>query len=151
VSRRKWIILGACLLSLTVGAELIVRFWSSSKGCVQVVNQGNAAIDDLVVSYGGTKITVGRVPAGQSTHVWFTPIGKATLVLAFNQKGNALKGFHYEDFDPAEMARTGFKLVLVVEDKQVQRFMDEDQSRKPLNNLAETVKEWFLSDVEPPR
>ena len=109
MTRRKWIILGVLLLLLTIGAELLVRPWNPSKGRVQVVNQGDATMDDLVVSYGETKVRVGGLAAGQSTNVWFTAAGKGTLSLEFNQKGNPMKGFQVQDFDPAENLANGFK------------------------------------------
>jgi hypothetical protein len=151
MSRRKWIISGAVVLLLTVGAELVVRPWYSSKGSVEVVNQGNATMDDLAVSYGNTKVALGRLAVNQSTNVWFTAAGKGTLTLEFNQKGNAMKGFQVQDFDPRENLRNGSKLVLVVKNNRVERFMDEDESRTPLQNLLESVREWFMSDLGLPR
>ncbi len=79
-TRRNWFILGgSLLLLLTVGAELLVRSWNSSKSCVQIVNQGESAIDDLVVVYGQTKVRVGRLGSGETTKVWFTAAEKGTV------------------------------------------------------------------------
>ena len=114
MTRRKWIILGALLVLLSIGAELVVRPWNSSKGCVQIVNQGDDPMDDLILSYGGTKVRVGGLGAGQSTNVWFTIGGKGTLNLEFKQKGNPMTGFQVPDFDPAENLADGLRLVLVV-------------------------------------
>jgi hypothetical protein len=147
MSRRKWIILGASLLLLTVGIELTVRPWDSHKGCVQIQNDGNTPIDDLIVSYADTSVTVGTVSAGQSVNVWFTAAGKGTLTLEFKQEGNPLKGFAVEDFDPDDNARNGVKLALIVKNNEVVRFMEDDQSQSPFWNLVQTVKDWFLTDT----
>ena len=147
MTRRKWIILGALLVLLTIGAELLVRPWNSSKGCVQVVNQGDAAMDDLILSYGDTKVRVGRLGAGQSTNVWFTAAGKGTLSLEFNQKGNPMKGFQVQDFDPAENVANGFKLVLVVKNNRVERFMEDDESTTPLKSLMETHQRMVRAGI----
>ncbi len=149
MTRRKWIILGVLIVLLTIGAELLVRPWNSSKGCVQVDNQGDAAMDDLVLSYGETKVSVGRLGAGQSTNVWFTAGGKDTLSLEFNQKGNPMKGFQVREFDPAENLANGLKLVLVVKNDRVERSMEDDQSTTPLKSLMESVSGFFELDSRP--
>ena len=68
MTRRKWIILGAILLVLTIGAEFVVRPWNSSRGRVQVVNQGDTPMDDLVVSYGDTKVRLGTLSGRPVDH-----------------------------------------------------------------------------------
>jgi hypothetical protein len=153
MTRRKWIILGVLLLLLTVGAELLVRPWNSSKGRVQVDNQGDAAMDDLVVNYGGTKVRVGRVATGQSANVWFTVGSKGMLTLEFNQKGNPMNGFQLEEFDPAENLANGFKVVLVVKNNRVERFMEDDDrpTTTPLQSLLESVSGLFDSELPPQR
>jgi hypothetical protein len=148
MTRRKWIILGALLFLLTVGAELLVRPWNSSKGRVQIDNQGDAAMDDLILSYGGSKVRVGALGTGQSANVWFTAGRKGTLALEFKQKGNPMTGFQVEDFDPAENLANGFKVVLVVKNNRVERFMDDDHpSTTPLQSLLESVGGLFDSEL----
>ena len=100
-----WIILGA-LAAPDDRGELLVRPWNPSKGCVQIVNQGDATMDDLVVAYGETKVRVGAARHGQSTNVWFTAAGKGTLSLEFNQKGNPVNGFQVQDSTRARISRT---------------------------------------------
>lgn len=143
MTRRKWITFGAILVLLTIGGELVVRPWNWSKGRVQVVNQGDAPMDDLVVSYGESKVRAGRLKAGQSTTVWFTAAGKGTLGLEFNQKGNPMKGFQVQDFDPQENLSEGLKMVLVVKENRVERFMEDDESTTPLKSLTDSVRGWF--------
>jgi hypothetical protein len=152
MARRNWIILGGViLLLLTVGAELIVRPWNPSKACVQIVNQGDAAMVDLVVVYGETKVRLGRLGAGETTSAWFSAAGKGSISLEFNQHGNPMKGFQVTDFDPIDNITNGFKLVLIVKNDQVERFMDDDPTRTPFKALMENIKSWFVSEVSIPR
>jgi hypothetical protein len=143
MSRRTWIVLAVVVLVLAIGAELGVRRWNTPKGCVQIVNQGDAMLENLVVTYAETKIPVGSVAASQSTSVWFTPAGKGTLSLEFQQKGSPLNGFQVADFDPAQHRRDGFKLMLVVKSNQVERFMEEDENGSSEWNLPDRFKEWI--------
>jgi len=143
MSRRKWTILVSLVILLTVGAELVVRLWSTTKGCVQVINEVDGPMEDLVVRYAGTKVDLGWLGAGQSTKVWFTAAGRGILTLEFKQKDNPLKGFQVQDFDPAENSRTGSKLVLVIKSNRVERFRDEDETSINLQNLSERIREWL--------
>jgi hypothetical protein len=144
MTRRRWLILGALLLLLTIGGEFLIRPWNSSKGSVQIVNQGESTINDLVVTYGHTRVRVGQLAAGRSTNVWFTPAGKGTLGLEFHQKGNPMNGFLVEDFDPTENLANGLRLMLVVKEDRVERFMDDEQvSSTPWKSLTDVVTGWF--------
>jgi hypothetical protein len=152
MARRNWIIVGGIfLLLLAVGAELAVRLWSPSKACVQITNQGDAAMDDLVVVYRETKIRLGRLGAGETTNAWFSAAAKGPLTLEFNQNGNPMKGFQIADFDPIDSIENGFKLVLAVKKDQVERFMDDDPSRTPFKSLLDNVLSWFEAEVSAPR
>jgi hypothetical protein len=152
MARRKWFILGGIvLLLLTVGAELVVRPWNPSKACVQIVNKGDAAMEDLVVAYGETKVRLGRLGSGDTTNAWFSAALKGPVTLEFHQNGNPMKGFQIPEFDPIDSIQNGFKLVLVVKKDQVERFMDDDPSRTPFKSLMDNVKAWFESEVSIPR
>jgi hypothetical protein len=152
MTRRNWIILGGVLLLLmAAGAELVVRLWNPSKACVQIVNQGDAAMDDLVVVYRETKVRLGRLGSGESTNAWISAAAKGPITLEFNQNGNPMKGFQVTEFDPIDSIQNGFKLVLVVKKDQVERFMDDDPSRTPFKALMENVTSWFESEVSMPR
>ena len=59
-------------LVLAVGSELTFGRLRTPKGCVLIVNQSDAAMDDLIVSYGGTDVAVKRLGQGESINVWFT-------------------------------------------------------------------------------
>jgi hypothetical protein len=148
MSRRSWIIIATLVLLLVVGAEVVVRTWRSPKACVQIVNQGEAAIDDLVVSYAQTQVRAGKVGAGESAHVWFTAGKPGALRIDFRQKGNPLSGFQVPDFDPIENRSAGLKLVLVVKTNLVQRSMEDDEAMTPLESLVERLKAWIMADLE---
>ncbi len=49
-----------------------------------------------------------------------------------------MKGFQVQEFDPTENLRNGLKLVLVVKDNQVERFMEDDDATTPAKNLLDT-------------
>jgi hypothetical protein len=143
-------ILGA-LVVLALGAEIVYRFSRSSKGCVQIINQADRALDDLVVIYGSTKLTLGRLEPGASANAWFSAGKKGTLQLDFKQKGNPLKGFSIDDFDPADNKRNGLKLVLGITNNRVERSMDDDDTKSEMGSLIDRVKVWIEEDVAAPR
>lgn len=147
MTRRRWLILGALLLLLTIGGEVLVRPWNPSKGSVQVVNQGESPMDDVVVTYSQTRVRVGTLGAGRSTNVWFTAGGKGTLSLEFRQKGNPTNGFQVQDFDPTENLANSFRLVLIVKENRVEKFMDDEPAAStPWSSLAGSVRRLFEPD-----
>jgi len=123
-----------------------LRQWTSPKACVQIVNQGDAVMEDLVVTYGETKITGGRVLVGQSVHVWLSAGPKGPLRLDFRQPGNAASSFQIPDFDPIQILQDGFKLVLLIKTNEVQRFVDDDETQKT-GSLGDRVREWIKSEL----
>jgi hypothetical protein len=133
----------AVVAVLTVGAEVAVRYWNSSKACVQVFNEGDAAMDDLVIRYSSTKVELGRLRPGLSAKAWFTAAGRGPLHLEFRQSDNPLKGFQIDDFNPDEINRTGSKLVLVVKNKRIERFMEADESAMSVQNLSDKIRGWI--------
>jgi hypothetical protein len=149
MSRRRGIILLSLTALVLVGAEVAVRRWEAPKACVQIINEGEGVMDDLVVDYAGSKVLAGRLGVGQATQVWLTAGPKGPLRLDFRQKGNALSGFQIPDFDPAQNLRDGFKLMLIVKTNEIQRFMDDDDSRKDRESLGDRIKRWIHSEIEP--
>jgi hypothetical protein len=149
MSRRRWIIL-VVVIVLVVGAEVAVRIWNSSKGCVQIINHGANAIDDLVASCGSTRIRIGRLVPGASTNVWFSAAKPEKLVLDFKQPGNPLKGFVVDEFNPAQNRRDGLKVVLDVQNDRVERYADEDDAKSELGSLVDRIKAWFEEAATPP-
>jgi hypothetical protein len=148
MSRRAWIIVAALVVFLTVAGELVVRGWNATKGCVEIVNQGDAVMDDLTVSYARTKVSLGTLRPGQSIKVWFSAAGRGSLQLDFKQKGNPLKGFQVSDFSPAQNHHDGFKLVLVVKNNVVERFMEDDDSALLQKSWADRIQEFLMSGFD---
>src|SRR5262249_43214744 len=147
MSRPRWIVLGSLAVLLLVGAEVALRQWEAPKSCVQIINQGEGAIDDLVVTYADTKVPVGRIALGQAAHVWLTAGPKGLLRLDFRQKGNALGGFQVPEFDPVQNRRDGFKLVLTVKTNEIQRFVEDDGSQSDWESLGDRIKRWISSET----
>jgi hypothetical protein len=147
MSRRRWIIL-LSVAGLLLGAEVAIRQWMSPKSCVQIINQGDGAMEDVIVTYAGSQVRVGRLPAGQSTHVWLSAGPKGLLRLDFKQKGNALMGFQVPDYDPVQNRRDGFKLVLLVKSNEIQRFMD-DEPMADRETLEDRVRRWLRAEMVP--
>jgi hypothetical protein len=130
---------------LLLGAEIAVRQWKAPRACVQIINQGEGPMDDLLASYSGTEVPVGRLVVGQSTHIWLTAGPKGSLRLDFRQKGNALKGFQVPDFEPSQMIQDGFKLVLVVKSNEIQRFVEDADAQAGTETLGDRIKQWIMS------
>ena len=149
MSQRRWIIALSLLAILLVAAEVTLRKWQSPKACIQIINEGDGVMEDLVLNYADTQIPVGRLGMRQSTHVWVTAGPKGPLRLDFRQKGNALKGFQIPEFDPQQNLEDFFKLVVIVKTNEIQRFVEDDESRQNPKSLRERVKEWLSSDLEP--
>ena len=81
-------------------------------------------------------------PGGKSK-VWFSGAGEGPLNLEFTQKGNPLKGFNVDDFDPIEHRRDGTRLVLVVKSDQVERYVEEDDSVKSPPRMLDRLMDWI--------
>jgi hypothetical protein len=105
-------------------------------------------MEDLVVSYAGSQVRVGRLPMGQSTHVWLSAGPKGLLRLDFKQKGNALAGFQVADFDPTQNRRDGFKLVVLVKSNEIQRFLDDDPMADR-ETLEDRIRRWLRAEMAP--
>ena len=92
MSRRSWIIV-ICVLALLLAIEIVVRFSGQSKAGVKIVNDGQAAIEDLVVSFSGSRVALGSLAGGDSAQAWLSGRQKGTLSLSFTQAGNPMSGF----------------------------------------------------------
>ena len=143
MSQRKWFVLVASVILLTVGAELAARRWQFAKGSIQIVNEGEGPLEDLVVSYSETRVTLGRLEAGQSTKAWFTPAKRGVLSLDFKQMNNALKGFQIQEFDPVENARNGSMLVLVIKSNRVEAFVADDENTASVRSMTDRIRDWL--------
>jgi hypothetical protein len=151
LNRRKWIIITVVVVLLAATAEIVIQAWKAPKGCVQIVNQGNASIEDLVLNYFDTKVRIGHLGAGQSTQAYFTARKLGPLTLEFKQQGNPLSGFQVADYDPASNLRDGLKLVLTIKKDQVERAVDDDDTVKARENLIDRLKYWLLPELKTAR
>jgi len=149
MSHRRWIIALSAFVVLLAGTELTLRRWAGLKACVQVINEGDAAVDGLVIEYDGAKVPVGRLAVRQSTQVWLTASRKGPLRLDFRQNGNALKGFEVPVFDPTQNLQDFKRLVLIVKPNEIHRFVEDLDADKDIEPLKDRVKRWMSSEFEP--
>jgi hypothetical protein len=149
--RRRWIVATAVLVTLLVAIEVSMRHWVRPKACVQVINRGEGVIEDLVVVYGDTRMPAGRLTTGQSVQVWLTAGPPGLLRLEYRQKGNPIQGFQIADYDPAQNIQDAYKLVLEIANNQVQRYVEDDETRKQDETLGERIMRWLESDGDTPK
>src|SRR5262249_55307908 len=147
--RRRWIIALAILISLLASVEVFVRRWERPKATLKIINEGGGIMEDPVSSFADTRMPVATLPKGQFIHLWLTAGPTGPLRLDYRQKSNALQGLEIPDYDPAQNIKDGFKQVIVVGINQVQRYAEEDDTRKDQKSLLESIIEWFRSDLEP--
>jgi hypothetical protein len=135
---------------LILGTELAVRWSSASKTCVEIINKGDAVMEDLVVSFDGSQVAVGPVAPGGTAHAWLSGRGKGTLTLAFKQKGNPTSGFLLDEFDPRQMRRDGLKMVLRIKPNEVEKYMEDDDTPTGMGGLGGRVREWAAAELNSP-
>jgi hypothetical protein len=136
-------------LLLTVASEFLVGRLRTPKGCVQIVNQTDAPIEDLVATYNGTDVAVKRLKRGESVNIWFTAGKPGVLNLNYEQKGNPLNGFGVPDFDPIQYRRDGLKLSLTIRGNLVERSVEDDETTTVIQNLGERMSQWIKSQIAP--
>ena len=59
-----------------------------------------------------------------------------------------MQGFQIADYDPGQNIKDAFKQVLVIGTNQLQRYAEDDDTRKD-EPLGERVMRWFQSELEP--
>jgi hypothetical protein len=150
LSRRTGIIL-ASVIVLIVGAEVAVRLARNFRTGVEIANDADTPIENLVVSFGGSQVAVGKVVAGETTRVWLSGAEKGSLSLSFNQAANPMSGFLVPDFDPMSMRRDGLRLVLHIKPNEVMKFMDDEIPSSPLGRLRERIIDWVSLELHPLR
>jgi len=146
--RIRILLVGAIVLLL--GIEVAIRWVRVSKTCVEIVNKGEAVIEDLVVSLGGGQVAVGHVSPGATAHAWVSGAGKGTLTLSFKQKGNPVSGFLVDDFDARQMQRDGLKMVLEIRPNEVQRYMEDDDTATGSGGLGGRISDWISAELHAP-
>ena len=147
MSRRKAVILGILIVAVVLGLEWTFRYGSAVTGCAQVVNEGVEPMEGLVARYAGTSVNLGRLAPGETTKVWFSGAGRGALTLEFTQKGNPMKGFKVDDFDPTEHRRDGSRLVLVVKSSQIDRYVEEDDGIRSAPRMLDRLMDWIRDEL----
>lgn len=122
-SKRNILIGAAALLGL-VGVEAGYNVLKSPKACVEIENLGPEPIEDLAVACGESRVEGVSIAPGATAKVFVSGRGPGLLSLRFRQKGNALSSFDLPGFDPAQMSREGFRLMLRLRPNEVERFQD---------------------------
>jgi hypothetical protein len=147
LSRRKAVILGILIVALALALEWTFRFGATSTGCALVENGGAQPIEGLTATYAGSTATLGTLAPGAKAKVWFSGAGRGVLALQFTQRDNPMKGFTIEDFDPAELRSDGARLVLVIKNNQIERYIEEEESLKSPPRLFERLLDWIKTEL----
>ncbi len=134
---------------LAVGIEAVVRLSDSVRTSVEITNMGQTPINDLVVSFEGSRIGAGHLAPGETRNVGMTGTGKGTLSLAFTQQGNPMSGFLVADYDPRDMHRNGLKLIIQIKPNEVLKYMDDETASTPLSRLRDRIGEEFTIEGIP--
>lgn len=147
--RKWWIIALAILVPLLVAVEVAVRRWERPRATLQIINEGDGILEDLVVTYGDTRMPAGSVLRGQSVQLRMTvgPVGP--LRLDYRQKNNPIQSFWIDDYDPTQNREDGYKQVLVVGKGQIQRYATEDESLQDQDSMWAGFKEWLKAELYP--
>jgi hypothetical protein len=141
--RTRNILIVLAIVTALVATEVTLNLWKGAEACVQVENLGDQPIENLVLTCGKSRAAVPSVAPGASVNLYLAGNSPSTLLISFRQKGNAMTGFQVQKFNPAELAREEFKLVLRVRTNEIERFQDDFVPVSPLGNLVHNLKNWF--------
>ncbi len=144
-------ILIAAVALLAVGIEVGVRLSQASRGTVEIVNGGNTTLHNLVVAFGGSRIVIGDLNAGESTHVEIEAGSKNLVTLEFTQDQNPLTGITIDDIETDRMQQEGLNLVLVIKPNEVARYMADGDESEPslLERLRQRIGDWIMAELLP--
>lgn len=149
--RRRWLIALVVLIPCLAALEVLVRRWESPKSALQIINESDGIIQDLVVTYGDTRMSVGTLLRGQSVRLMMTAGPLGPLRLDYRQKNNPPQSFSIQDFDPCRNLEDGYKQVLVIGNTQMQRYADEDDPPEDPDTLGARLKRWLQAEFSPPQ
>ncbi len=147
MSRRLVIVVGVLVVAIAVGLECAMRYWGTSTASVMIVNEGDESMQGVSASYADTRVDLGALAAGAKSKVWFSSAGRGQLKVDFTQKGNPLKGFKVDDFDPDKHRRDATRLVLVVKGDHFERFVEEDDSVKSPPRMLDRLLDWIRDQL----
>jgi hypothetical protein len=147
MSRRSVILVGVLVVAIAVGLECAFRYWGVTTASAMIVNEGDEPMQGVVASYADTRVDLGSLAPGGKSKVWFSAAGRGLLKLEFMQKGNPLKGFKVDDFDPDEHRRDATRLVLVIKGDHFERYVEEDDSVKSPPRMLDRLMEWIRDEL----
>jgi hypothetical protein len=147
MSRCIAVILGVLIVAISLGLEWAVREGGAGTGCAMVENDGPQPMERVVATYAGSKVNVGTIAPGAKAKVWFSGAGRRVLSFEFTQQDNPMKGFQIQDFNPPELRRDGSRLVLVVKNNQVERYVEEDESVKSPPRMLDRLMDWIKDQL----
>lgn len=143
------------ILGLLVAAEVGFQLLMGDRVAVEVHNEGLDPVEGLVVSLGGERVEVPRIAPGAATLVRLGGDRPLTLILRFQQRGNALGTFELPGFDPSQLRKDGMKQVIRLRSNEVERYLDDDdQPATPAGKLARVAWKRFedsLDEMASPR
>ena len=90
---------------------------------------------------------VAAIEPGGSARIALHGHGPETLRLSFRQADNAMTGFQVQGFDPAQMRRDGFKLVLRIRPNEVERAQDDAEPTTPIGKALRDLSNWALEKL----
>ena len=149
--RTRGTVIGLAIVAGLVIAEVVLHWVRGPEALVEIENMGTDPIGSLVVTLGTSRVALARVDPGATAKVYLGGRGPQTLRLSFRQTGNAMTGYQFSGFDPEQMRRDGFKLVLKVRPNEVVRFQDDAGPATPMGQAVRDLRDWFLKElgVEP--
>jgi hypothetical protein len=148
--RRSWLIALVVLVPALATVEVLVRRLERPKAALQIDNQGDGPMQDLVVTYGDTRMPVGTLLRGRSARLRMTVGPMGPLRLDFRQKDSPIQSFWVPDYDPAQNLEDGFKQVLVVGGLQIQRYAEEDDAPEDPEAPWTRFKRWVQDQMSNP-
>ena len=141
--RRRGAIAFVILLTTLVAVELVVRRWERPRASLEIVNEGDGPMEDLVVAYGESRISVGKVDRGRSVRLRMTAGPVGPLSLDFRQKGNPNPSLRIPDYEPGQHLADGNKFVVVVQGPLIQRYAEADEAPDNPEAPWTWLKRWF--------
>jgi hypothetical protein len=144
-------LIGAVAL-LAVGLEVVAWRNRETRVLVEVVNDGDALLEDLVLRFGEMRFVVGDIEVGGTGRVWVDGGRKGTVALSFSQVGNPLTGFLVDDVDTAPLSDEQLKMVIHVLPNQVTKEVaDGEGDPTPLSRLRRRIVEQVRAELSYPR
>jgi hypothetical protein len=140
---RRWVIVLVLLSIAILCAEIAVRLMVPATARIEIINESGEVIEDLVVIYRNTKVPIGNVGVDAHASAWVTADKSGTVKLDYHQKTNGMNGIEVGDFDLSNEVHDGSKLVVVIRQNQVGRYMEDDPDRWTWARVGDRLKEWM--------